>query len=325
MKLNSGSLIVRFFQGPERADAPNHGLPGGRFYEHRRVLGQRWQYLYSATRAPELRQCGGAGRCAGSCPTPLRQPTPRHAYSSQSGDNNSNSYLPGATMASNYPKLECLSTLTNLGVLCVAPANANALQVKQQITVPILFGGLFGGKSTTTLTATATASARGTGATVAPYNVAIIVDGTGSMGNTDSDSNCSSTRMTCALQGVRVLIQALSPCNVGSTSCGTVTAGTYGSGNVVGSVDRVALFGFPNVSTSNVSYDYATAAAATPHTEPYTFPTAGATSYTVLNSSTYEVVGFSSDYKTSDTATTLNPTPRQSQLRKQLGKGRVEA
>ena len=119
-------------------------------------------------------------------------------------------------MASNYPKLECLSTLTNLGVLCVAPANANALQVKQQITVPILFGGLFGGKSTTTLTATATASARGTGATIAPYNVAIIVDGTGSMGNTDSDSNCSSTRMSCALQGVRVLIQALSPCNVSS-------------------------------------------------------------------------------------------------------------
>ena len=102
-------------------------------------------------------------------------------YSSGSGDNNSNSNLPGVTMASGYPKLKCLTTLTNEGVLCVAPANANAIQVQQQMTVPILFGGLFGGKATTTLTATATASARGTGATVAPYNVAIIADSTGSM------------------------------------------------------------------------------------------------------------------------------------------------
>jgi hypothetical protein len=230
-------------------------------------------------------------------------------YGSSSGENNSNSYLPGVTMASGYPKLECLTTLVNLGVACVAPTNANAIQVQQQLTVPILFGGLFGGKSTTTLTATATASARGSGGAVEPYNVAIIVDATASMSDTDSDSLCSSTRMSCAFQGVRVLLQALSPCNVALSSCGAVTAGTLGAGNVVGSVDRVALFSFPNVSTSTVAdaYDCSSTNATS---MVYTFPTAGATTYTPLNSSTYEDVGFSSDYKTSDTATTLNPAPK---------------
>jgi len=229
-------------------------------------------------------------------------------YSSGSGDNNSNSNLPGVTMASGYPKLECLTTLTNEGVLCVAPANANAIQVQQQMTVPILFGGLFGGKATTTLTATATASARGTGATVAPYNVAIILDSTGSMSSDDSDSLCSSTRMSCALQGIRVLLQALSPCSMALSSCGTVTAGTNGSGNVVGSVDRIALFEFPNVPTSTVS-DVYNCNGTNPGSNAYTFPTAGATSYTPLASSTYELIGFSSDYKTSDTASTLAQTP----------------
>ena len=39
-----------------------------------------------------------------------------------------------------------------------------------------------------------------------------------------------------------------------------------------------------------------------PGSDAYTFPTAGATSYTPLASSIYELIGFSSDYKTSDTA-----------------------
>ena len=250
MKLNSGSLIVRFFQ-----DQSAQMLPIMAFMVVAFMGIAAFSVSVGSTyvQQHELQNSANASALAGAQQLPnATAATAAATYSSQSGDNNNNAYLPGVTMASGYPKLECLTTLTNLGVLCVAPANANAIQVKQQITVPILFGGLFGGKSTTTLTATATASARGTGATVAPYNVAIIVDGTGSMSSTDSDSLCSSTRMACALQGVRVLLQALSPCNVSSTSCGTVTAGTNGSGNVVGSVDRVALFQFPNVSTSNV-------------------------------------------------------------------------
>jgi hypothetical protein len=178
--------------------------------------------------------------------------------------------------------------------------------------VPVLFGafgGLFGAKSTTTLTAIATAAARGSGATVAPYNVAIIVDGTGSMSSDDNDSLCSSTRMSCALQGVRVLLQALSPCSGALSTCGAITAGANGSANVVGSVDRVALFQFPNASTSNIASLYG-CSGSNPTPEKYTFPPLSQTSYTPLNNSTYEIVGFSSDYKLSDTATTLNPTPK---------------
>jgi hypothetical protein len=306
MKLNSGSLIVRFFR-----DQSAQMLPIMAFMVIAFMGIAAFSVSVGSTyvQQHELQAAANASALAGAQQLPnATAATAAATYSSQSGDNNNNAYLPGVTMASGYPKLECLTTLTNLGVLCVSPANANALQVKQQITVPILFGGLFGGKSTTTLSATATASARGTGATVAPYNVAIIVDGTGSMSSTDSDSLCNSSRMSCALQGVTVLLQALSPCNISSTSCGTVTAGTNGSGNVVGSVDRVALFQFPNVSTSNVS-DLYDCNGDKPTPEHYTFPTAGATSYTVLASSTYEVVGFSSDYKTSDTATTLSQTP----------------
>ncbi len=215
MKLNSGSLIVRFFQDQSAQMLPIMAFMVVAFMS---IAAFSLSIGSTYVQQHELQNSANASALAGAqaLPDNTAATNAANAYSSQSGDNNSNSYMPGATMASNYPKLECLSTLTNLGVLCVAPANANAIQVKQQITVPILFGGLFGGKSTTTLTATATASARGTGATIAPYNVAIIVDGTGSMSSTDSDSLCNNTRMTCALQGVRVLLQALSPCNVGS-------------------------------------------------------------------------------------------------------------
>jgi len=225
-------------------------------------------------------------------------------YSSNSGSLNSATYVSGATMATGWPKLECLTTLSNQGEACVAPANANAVQVKEQLTVPLLFGALFG-HPTVTITAMATASMRG--AIPAPYNVAIIVDATSSMSDTDSDSQCSSSRMSCALSGIQVLVQTLSPCSPNSTTCGTVTAGSNGSGSVVNSVDRVALFTFPNVTTATAADVYG-CNGTKPTNEPYTFPTAGASTYTPLGSptATYELVGFSSDYKVSDTATSLN-------------------
>jgi hypothetical protein len=124
--------------------------------------------------------------------------------------------------------------------------------------------------------------------------------------------------MSCALQGVRVLFQALSPCSVALSSCPAPTEGSLGAGNVAGSVDRIALFQFPNVSTSSVAdaYDCSSTNATK---EIYTFPTAGATTYTPLSSSTYEDVGFSSDYKTSDTATTLNTSSTNNNLVKAAG------
>ena len=214
MKLNSGSFIVRFFKDQSAQMLPIMALMVIAFMS---IAAFSVSIGSTYVQQHELQAATNAAALAGAQALPNATAAINAAkYGSSSGENNSNSYLPGVTMATGYPKLECLTTLVNLGVACVAPTNANAIQVKQQITVPILFGGLFGGKATTTLTATATASARGSGSAVAPYNVAIIVDGTGSMSNTDSDSLCSSTRMSCALQGVRVLLQALSPCNISS-------------------------------------------------------------------------------------------------------------
>jgi len=236
-------------------------------------------------------------------------------YGSQSGGLNNETYVSGAVMATGYPKLECLTTLTNEGQACVAPANANAIQVKEQLTVPILFGSLFGHPSIT-ISATATASMRG--AIPAPYNVAIILDATQSMNDTDNGtgSECNASRISCAMSGIKTLIQTLSPCSPNSTTCGTVTADSNGSGSVANSVDRVALFTFPNVAQNNsssptvygVQYDYDCASSPNPTPEPYTFPTAGASTYTPSGSpiATYEVVGFSSDYKASDTAKALS-------------------
>ncbi len=193
-------------------------------------------------------------------------------------------------MVSGYPMLKCLATVTNVfGVQCWGPSNSNAVVVQQQVTVPLFFLYLFGSK-TATLTSTATASMRGTAP--APFNVAIIVDATKSMGDTDSDSQCSNTRLNCALSGVRVLLQGLSPCFVNETTCGTVT-----NRMVANSVDRVTLLTFPPVTTATAVDDYNCGSTA-PITTAYTYP--------LPSTATYQVVGFSSDYRTSDTATSLN-------------------
>ncbi len=101
-------------------------------------------------------------------------------------------------MAAGYPQLKCL---TSTGVSCTGPDNANAIVVKQQATVPLVFGKLFG-MTTTTLTATATAG--GSGGLGTSLDIMLIVDTTGSMN--DPDPTCSisgSSRVTCAMAGAR--------------------------------------------------------------------------------------------------------------------------
>ena len=52
----------------------------------------------------------------------------------------------------------------------------------------------------------------------AQYNVAILIDTTDSMDFSDNDANCGNTRIYCALQGVQILLQSLSPCGPSSTT-----------------------------------------------------------------------------------------------------------
>jgi len=197
-----------------------------------------------------------------------------------------------------------------------------------------------------TVTASATAASRGGGPS--PYNVALVIDTTLSM--LFPDSNCGGTEIACAMNGVQILLQSLSPCAASLATC-TITNGVAAS-----SVDRVALFTFPNVSTSTAVQDVTctipvptptssnrywsqvnsgatinfvmpmsptgstpvTPWSQLPQAMAYSFPTPGAVSYVptqsdyatypmTLGTATYQITDFLSDYRTSNSATTLNP------------------
>jgi len=259
----------------------------------------------------ELQNSANAAALAGAQVLPNSGATTAASnYSSLTGDSNANANMSNVSMVSGYPKVECLTTLSNEGMSCVAPGDGNAVQVKEQMVVNMYFAPIFGVK---TITLTATATAAMAGAVTSPYNVAIVIDTTESMNDTDSDSQCSASRLSCALAGAQILIQDLYPCASNQGNCGTATnnadVGTIfpGGANVANSVDRVSLFVFPNVTMGTISKDW-TCPTSNPTKEPYTFPTAGASSYAPSGSSTptYQIVGYDSDYRTSDTATSLN-------------------
>jgi Flp pilus assembly protein TadG len=212
------------------------------------------------------------------------------SYSSVTGNKNVYSNVHNVTMVSGYPKLECLTTLTAQGLPCTAPTKANAIVVRQQATVPMYFVSLLGEK---TLTVQASSTAAMGGGTPSPANLAIIVDTTFSMNSLDSDSSCNDTRLNCALQGVRTLMTKLAPCPPSQSTCGAVT-----SGNVKNAINKVSLFTFPAVTTATAPNDY-NCGASLPKITPYTSPS-------LPTSATYQVVGFSSDYRASDTASALS-------------------
>jgi Flp pilus assembly protein TadG len=171
------------------------------------------------------------------------------AFSAVSGDANANAGLmPGAKMVSGYPKLECLSTVSNWGIVCPSAINANAIQVSETVSIPTIFAAVLGFHNLT-VTTTSTAAMRGSPRN--PYNVAIVIDTTGSMGTQDNvASSCMGTRISCSLEGVRTLLGNLSPCASGS-SCGTAT-----NGNVSSPLDEVAIYTFPGmVNAQDVTND----------------------------------------------------------------------
>lgn len=201
--------------------------------------------------------------------TTINPVTTATSYSATSGNQNAASNL-NVTMASGYPVLKCF---TSTGVTCVSgmsgvPA-ANGIQVKQQATVPTFFGNAIG-ISSLSLSATATAGSKGGKAS--PMDVMIIVDTTASM-NT-ADSSCSgATRIACALGGVQAMLSGFWP-----------------------SEDQVGLLAFPGMTSATVSKDYTC-----PTSNPTIVPYGNLTPAPV-----YQIVGLSTDYKTSDATTSLN-------------------
>jgi hypothetical protein len=219
--------------------------------------------------------------------------------------------LPGVSFVSGYPKVRCLTSLQAIGQACIpnATAGGNALQVRQQVTMPLFIGSLFGVPSIT-LSSSATASMRGSSSI--PYNVAIVLDTTASMGS-NKDSNCGNvTRIACALQGVQTLMMNMSPCASSYSTC------SFSSNVASNAVDQVSLFTFPNVyvsQTINSSTQGKMCNGYGTGTLPvYSFPSSSATSYTALGvaaksqstTPTYQLTPFWSDYRSSDTASSLN-------------------
>ena len=223
---------------------------------------------------------------------------------------------------------KCLNTLTSQGILCTAsPASANALQVTETAQVPTTFARVLGFDSWT-ISATATASARG--GFNGPYNVEIILDTTSSMNDTDTDSQCNASRISCALQGVQILLSTLSPCAAGLTSCGTAStssvdvatpaSGTETAYNVPKPVDEVGLMVFPGMTKASYNADAFTCPSTSPPITSYngyfanssctasgvpaaccTGRSAGSCSSTATPP-VYDIVPLSSNYRTSDTA-----------------------
>jgi len=184
----------------------------------------------------------------------------------------------------------------------------NAVKVTETATVPMFFTQYIN-IPTITLSATATASK---GSKPLPFNVAIILDTTPSMDTTDSSCKDSSgnvikingktaTQLQCATQGVQKLLTGLAP-----------------------SVDYISLFTFPSITTATVSSDTDCNSSTNPYVTPYTFSSSTATSLTnpsytgaVYNingqnvgsgsyTSTYQITNFLTDYRSSDSSTTIS-------------------
>jgi len=214
-------------------------------------------------------------------------------YSAQSNGMNETAMLKNVTAT---PAFLCLSTVSNsLNVPCQTASGGtggyNAMSVTQKATIPLWFGGLVGMKQ---MNVSYTAKAAVAGGQNSPWNIAIIVDTTNSMTNSDGGNQCTGTRISCALLGAQALLNDLYPCGLGQTC---TNAG-------VTQFDSVSLFVFPAVTGATEAKD-STCPTSNPTIVAYTFP--DPPSNTMLPSAdTYQVDGFANNYKTTDTATTLN-------------------
>ena len=189
------------------------------------------------------------------------------SYSGGCPGANVNSGLPSATIS---VTLSCNSFVTTtMGIPCsTGPGSNNAIQVVQttKLQTPFIHVlNMFGVHSPSSLTISATSTAAMKGSAVA-YNVAVVLDSTGSMSSNDS-GNCASgtTKEECALSGIKTMLAGLTPCGPGSSS-----------GTCKSAYDTVGLFTFPNVKESTAS-NATTCSRTTPTGVPYSAPVAGAT------------------------------------------------
>jgi len=222
-------------------------------------------------------------------------------YSSESGQLNASNFLTNDTIATQT--LYCSSTMSKAPfyVVCQTPPGGstgyNAITVTQTAKVNLWFGGLIG---MTSMNLSATASAAMKGGSDLPYNLAVIMDTTASMQTTiPGDKDCTTSQISCAVQGLEVMLQNMDPC-AQNTTCSTGTP--Y--------VDDVALFVFPAPSTAFSANEYKSQYCGLGATSvPYNFVnvTPGTNQNLAMKSTgtdagAYEIIPFSDTYKTNDTS-----------------------
>jgi hypothetical protein len=212
----------------------------------------------------------------------------------QTAGSNFSADLQGVQMVSGYPLVTCVNTLADV-LPCSSPNNTyNAIQVKETVQIPTFFGKALGIK-TLTLYAQAEAAER---SAAVPYNIAIVLDTTRSMEDTDPNcpapsnwpnSKATYTKEDCAKAGAATLLQELSPCVPNQTPCVPLQeVGILVFPGLTGTV------GSPATNSSAESDCWSPALSTSNAIVPYT------------SSTDYEVVGLASDYKGSDSSTSLN-------------------
>lgn len=159
--------------------------------------------------------------------------------------------------------------LTSVGVSCSNSDGANAVVVRHNAEVPMIFGRIIG-LNRWRISATATAGLAG--GTALPIEVMVVLDVTNSMNQpNNSCSVAGSSRLTCALAGARAMVSGMSP-----------------------STQRVGLMAFPgaaNAAEARKNYD---CSASSPSTVRYSA------------NPVYQVVALSDDYRAGDNADGLN-------------------
>jgi hypothetical protein len=168
------------------------------------------------------------------------------AYSAMNGQMNASPNLQNAAVSYAFA---CVGKVTSLGIPCVTSTGStsgsyNTFIVTQTAKVPTFFGRIFS-VPTFNVSTIATAAM----ASPSPYNIALLMDTTLSMNATDDNCGTGVTQMQCALQGALQLLYYLYPCSPALASC-TISGGVASQ-----SVDRVALFSFPNVTISTAAID----------------------------------------------------------------------
>jgi hypothetical protein len=240
-----------------------------------------------------------------------------NTYSASSTDSNSGI---GVASVSTSVTPKCLNMLMPSGSTCGTSSTNNAVQVVETTTIKTFFMPIVFGPKTLTVSATATASMNSMSQ---PWNVAVIIDSTGSMASTDSDCG-GVTEFQCALSGVQTLLSTVNPCPPGETTCSSDAR------------FNVSLFTFPNILTSyngttvnSISDEINcggspaswTSYSSQPVAAPYTLPVPGATLSGTPNSTymtytetstghpwtaTYQVTPFESDYYSASSSSGLN-------------------